>query len=353
MDKIHSPLVFFQGSDSTEYRNLISDESVIKRDYRKMMLVELALNKNPSIDKNNEREIEKVLEGLIDEKPSRLKGNNIYYPWKKELITILDEEDFVFLRTCRNRNKISIREQEILSSKTIGIVGLSVGFSVLMAIALERIAGRIKIADFDSLELSNLNRIYQPLSNLNLNKAIAAARSVSEIDPYIQVEVFEEGIIFDENMDEFFGSNTGDKIDCIIDECDSGEVKLELRKKARELGIPLIMETSDRSVLDIERYDLERNYPLLHGMLETFSQTNQYSDELKREILMSSIDFTKVSERGLSSMSEIGKSIRTWPQLGTDVLCGGASAAIAVKKILLGEQISSKRIYLDLESSIH
>jgi len=44
----------------------------------------------------------------------------------------------------------------------------------------------------------------------------------------------------------------------VIEECDSLDMKFLVREAARDRQIPVIMETSDRGVLDVERFDLER-----------------------------------------------------------------------------------------------
>ena len=52
-------------------------------------------------------------------------------------------------------------------------------------------------------------------------------------------------------------------------------------------------------------------------------------------------------------MNLIGKEIRTWPQLGSDVLSGGASVALVARKIFLGHIVESSRNYLDIESKFN
>ncbi len=62
----------------------------------------------------------------------------VYYPWNNNLVHILDEQEFVKLRTNRNCNKITSAEQETLRKKKIGIIGLSVGQSIALTLAMER-----------------------------------------------------------------------------------------------------------------------------------------------------------------------------------------------------------------------
>ena len=46
---------------------------------------------------------------------------------------------------------------------------------------MERICGEIRLADFDILELTNLNRIRTGVHNLGLSKTYSVAREISEI----------------------------------------------------------------------------------------------------------------------------------------------------------------------------
>ena len=126
---------------------------------------------------------------------------------------------------------------------------------------MEGLAGELRLADFDTLELSNLNRIPGSVLDLGVNKAVVAARRIGEIDPYLRVVTIPEGIT-PENLGSFL-----DGLDLVIEECDSLDVKLLVREAARERRIPVLMETSDRGVLDVERFDLEPDRPLFHGLL--------------------------------------------------------------------------------------
>jgi hypothetical protein len=111
----------------------------------------------------------------------------VYYPWSYRLVHLLDEPEFVELRTDRNKYKISPSEQHVLAAWRVGIVGLSVGQSVAITMALERGCGEIRLADFDSLDLSNLNRLRTGIHNLGLPKVYITAREIAEIDPFLQV----------------------------------------------------------------------------------------------------------------------------------------------------------------------
>lgn len=277
----------------------------------------------------------------------------IYYPWNYRLLHLLDEPEFIEVRTIRNRYKISQREQSELSNKTIGVIGLSVGQSACLALALERVCGHLKIADFDDLELSNLNRIRSGIHNIGIKKTTIIAREIAEIDPFLKVTCYDNGIT-DSNIDAFFEDNG--KIDLLIEECDSVDIKILARKEAKKRGLPVLMDTSDRGMMDIERFDLDKKYPILHGLIDEKWDLNILknlkSSEDKLPYILPIISIETLSSRFKASGIEIGKQITTWPQLAGEVILGGALCSNLAKRILLGHNIPSQRAFFDIEAII-
>lgn len=278
-------------------------------------------------------------------------GNWIFYPWKYTLVHILPEKDFIRVRTLRNNYKITPQEQEELSRKKVGIVGLSVGQSVALAMALERSCGEMRLADFDTLELSNLNRIKAGITSLGLEKLVIAAREISEIDPYIKLTLFDEGVHAD-NVDDFFSENG--KLDLLIDECDSFDIKILLREKAKSYQIPVMMDTSDRGMLDVERFDLEPDRKIFHGFLGDVDPSSLLNLTATQKVAfgLKITGLETLSPRMKASLLEVGQSITSWPQLASGVFLGGASVAHVGRKLLLGEPVKSGRYYVDLDELI-
>lgn len=268
-----------------------------------------------------------------------------WYPWRRTLVSIPGPAAFHRLRLDRNRNKITATEQNRFRELTIAIVGLSVGHSIAHTIALEGLCGRLRLADFDSVELSNLNRIPATLLDVGVNKAVAASRRIAELDPYLPVEVFTEGLQ-EENLGQFL-----DGIDLLVEECDSLDVKVRVREEARARGIPVIMETSDRGLFDVERFDQEPDRPLLHGLLgEIGSQALRgLSTHDKAPHVMRILQSDALSARMAASMVEIDRTVSTWPQLGGDVQLGGATVAAAIRRLGRGEELPSGRVRIDLD----
>jgi hypothetical protein len=115
-------------------------------------LKELVKSRKPNLTLNDveiAKEIELTLNGTNLEEF----GTWVYYPWNEKIVHILDEDDFIELRTSRNKYKITEEERKTLALKKIGVIGLSVGQSVSLTLAMERCFGELRIADFDELDL--------------------------------------------------------------------------------------------------------------------------------------------------------------------------------------------------------
>jgi molybdopterin/thiamine biosynthesis adenylyltransferase len=266
----------------------------------------------------------------------------VYYPWRNALVHCLSKDEFIRVRTIRNLHKITGKEQDHLANARVGIVGLSVGQSVAISLVMERICGSLRIADFDTLELSNLNRIRSSMIHQGELKTTIVAREIAEIDPFIEVSCYDKGLQAD-NIYEFL-----EGLDIVVDECDSLEMKIMLRKACREKGIAVVMDTSDSLMLDIERFDLEPNRPIFHGLLDEETPIDWSDPKQRMHALSQIIEPQKASIRAQQSLTEIGKTITTWPQLATDVAMGGAFAAKLVRQILLGDAIPSGRFRTDI-----
>lgn len=268
----------------------------------------------------------------------------IYYPWRHTLVRLLGPSGFRRLRLDRNRNKITSEEQRALSRLRIGIVGLSVGSAIAHALALEGVVGYLRLADFDDLDLSNLNRLSATVLDLGVNKATLARQRIAELDPYLPVDAWTEGV--DEaSIDDFLAG-----LDLVIEECDSFDVKVLVRDRARQRGIPVIMETSDRGLFDVERFDLEPARPLFHGLVGDLDAATVSGLSVQEKIPfgLRILQGAEISARMAASVLEVGTTVATWPQLGGDVLLGGASVVAAIRRFGLGEALPSGRVRIDI-----
>lgn len=326
--------VLLDGSDPADtetLRTLRADPAVVVLDRRAAQLADLT--------------------GMRSDVPAGVEARAetwAYYPWRRTLVGVLPATAFRRLRLDRNRNKITGPEQERLGRLRVGVVGLSVGHAVAHTLALEGLCGELRLADFDEIEVSNLNRIPATLLDVGVNKAVVASRRIAELDPYLPVRVFDEGVT-DENLAAFL-----DGLDVLVEECDSLDLKVLLREGARRRGIPVLMETSDRGLLDVERFDLDPDRPLFHGLLGDIDSTALRGLSTKDKVphVLRILGASTLSPRMAASMVEVGQSLTTWPQLGGDVALGGATIAAAVRRLGLGQPLESGRRRIDLDEEL-
>ncbi|NIG51898.1 ThiF family adenylyltransferase [Chitinophaga sp. Cy-1792] len=311
-------------------------------------LAELIKLRNPT-QRLTDQQIQEHIREYLGSTPAAQLGVWVYYPWSYRLVHILDEAEFIELRTSRNQQKITTAERNKLAGKKIGVIGLSVGQSVALALAMERLCGELRIADFDTLDLSNMNRIRTGVHNVGTRKTVLVAREIAEIDPFIVVRCYDEGIT-DDNIDGFLTENG--KLDILVEECDGLDVKILARLKARAQGIPVLMDTSDRGMVDVERFDVHPDLPILHGRVPatlTPAEVRSMEGPARMALVDSIVNFSALSPKMQLSLQEIGKTITTWPQLASAVMLGGAAIAHVCREISLGSDIHSGRYYVDLE----
>jgi len=348
--------VFYRVTNPEEkekFNDLLAKGNIYVYDEISDQLRELIKSRNP-MRKLQDEDYAQLIAQHLNGCPITDYGVWVFYPWSDRAVHILDEDEYIELRTSANKNKISIAERNKLATKKVGVIGLSVGQSVSVTLAMERICGELRLADFDSLELNNLNRIRTGVHNLGLMKVYSVAREIAEIDPYLKTVCYPEGIT-DENINSFY--TDGGKLDAVIDECDGVNVKILCRIKAKELNIPVLMEASDKGTLDVERFDLEPDRPIMHGWLEHLNLDlnvlkNLKTNEEKLPYMLPIAGFETLSLRMKASLLEMGVSLTTWPQLATAVTLGGAITADTCRRMFLNQYTDSGRYFIDMEQLV-
>lgn len=275
---------------------------------------------------------------LLDEPPRW-----VYYPWRHALVKLLGPRSFRALRLDRNRHLVTADEQERLGRLRIGIVGLSSGHAIAHMLAMAGFCGYLRLNDFDELEVPNLNRVPASVFDLGLNKATVAMRRIAELDPYLAVDHRTIGV--DQSTIADFLTD----LDVVVEQCDSLEIKLQLREHARALGIPVLMATSDRGLIDIERFDAEPGRPVFHGLMGDMSAEAMagLSTTEKLPYVLRVFDPQRISTRMGASLLEVGRTLSAWPQLAGEIAIGAATVTEAVRRIGLGLPLSSGRAQVD------
>ncbi|WP_179138037.1 ThiF family adenylyltransferase, partial [Candidatus Entotheonella palauensis] len=333
-----------------ELKNLVAtNDHIVIHDDIHSQIQELVKLRNPS-SRFTQEELSREIQAEIGTDPIDTYGVWVYYPWSHALVHVLKEEDFISVRTNRNRYKITDEEQVRLRTKKVGVIGLSVGQSVAVTIAQERSCGELRLCDFDVLELSNYNRIRTRLTHLGLRKTVSVAREIKELDPFFKVVCFHDGLTPD-NMDEFFLG--GGTLDVCIDECDDVAMKILSRIKAKKLRVPVVMEASDNCTVDVERFDLEPERPLLHGYidhLDVEKAAQLKTNEEKVPYMLAMLAPELMTNKMLASIFEINETITTWPQLASSIVYGGGICANVCRRVLLNTFTESGRHQLNVDA---
>jgi molybdopterin/thiamine biosynthesis adenylyltransferase len=259
------------------------------------------------------------------------------------VVSVLGPRAFRLLRLDRNRNLITAAELDRLGRLRIGVVGLSVGHAIAYTLAAQGLCGQLRLTDFDDLELSNLNRVPASVFDLGVNKAVVCARRIAELDPYLPVSVVPTGITV-QSVGGFL-----DGLDVVIEECDSLDAKVLIREVARTRRLAVLMATSDRGLLDVERFDIEPSRPIMHGLLGDMDTARLagLSNEDKLPYALRMTDAAQISSRMAASLIEVGKTLSTWPQLASEVALNASVVAEAVRRIGLREKLPSGRVRID------
>lgn len=352
---VSKPTIFnlSQSKEHARFEKLVKDGAIkqISDDYEEEQR-ELFGIKNPSkvYALGFEEAFQEHYRSLSATKPLSEHGRWAYFPWRYLATHILSENEYRLVRTARNQNLITKEEQEKFYNATIGIGGLSVGSSVAFAIALGGGGKRMKLADMDRLALSNTNRVLAGADRLGMLKVEMAARTIYEINPYAEIELHPEGLT-PENIEEFF-----DGLDIVIDELDNLAVKYLIREHAKKRRIAIVMaaDNGDNAVVDIERYDLDPQPEFFHGRMgEVSYEMLKGLDKFGiGKMITKHVGPENVTERMQQSLTEMGKTIVSWPQLGGAALVNGAAVAYCVRKILNGQPLEANRALVSLDEKL-
>lgn len=278
----------------------------------------------------------------------------VYFPWRNSAVRILRTDKYSALRLSRNHNLIIMDEENILKKAKIAVGGLNVGNPGAVCFALEGIGELVKLADFDPLSVSNLNRFRAGLPDIGVNKAVISARQMYEINPFLNIEIYDEGIT-SLNMESFLNSP---KVDILIEETDNLKLKINIRRMAKKLKIPVLMVTGngENVVVDVERYDVDKNLSILSGHLPekiiNKIQAIQKGKGTYEERIALARDFMGkkyLDERLVKSFEEVGKTLAGIPQLAESSFLRGAVICHFTKHTLLNHKILSGRYEVSLK----
>ena len=130
-------------------------------------------------------------------------------PTKKEWIQALDDRH-------------GIEFQKKISSTTVAVCGLG-GLGSNIAIALARAGiGKLKLIDFDKVDITNLHRQQYKINQIGMSKTEALQYNLKEINPYIEIEI--HNVYLNENN----AKNVLSGADIICEAFDNAEAKANI-----------------------------------------------------------------------------------------------------------------------------
>ncbi|MFN8580538.1 MAG: ThiF family adenylyltransferase [Gemmatimonadaceae bacterium] len=287
-----------------------------------------------------------VAAGVASTADGRLPGNWVYFPWLRQVVRTLEREDYFDLITDRNHDKITADEQRQLRTKTIGVVGLSVGGEAAVTLAQEHLCGHLVVADFDRLDLSNLNRLHSGVDELGVLKTTIVARRIARIDPYLRVTVFPQGVTA-KNVDEFL-----QPLDLLVEECDGLALKYDLRTEARARRLNIIYAADERGFLSVEPYAHALELTEFHGVVTTRPQPRSAyptASAFMRALVAWVGGWEGISQRSRASLEQIGESRSGYPQLAGEARFAAGQLAHVARRLLLGERLAPYLGQMDLD----
>jgi hypothetical protein len=185
------------------------------------------------------------------------------------------------------------------------------------------------------------------------NKAELTAYRQNLVDPYADFHVYASGIDED-NLDRFLmGGNGEPKVDLVVEEADDISLKVYLRERCRELGVPVLMMTDFGHVVATHFQDFAR--------LPTQWIASECVDDACRRLLKKCLtsgnreDLFAFVERFVGTdciRDEFGAWVRgsgeqptsSLPQSGATAMVAGGMAAKAVARYLLGHSLPPRAV---------
>lgn len=351
----YKPIILKEGnyslSDLNEFKTKFNIWKI--SDIFKSQLQELYEIQNPSTIHSSS--FKKDLEDFIGVKNKPNMGNWIYFPWSGILIHSLNESDYFDLRTNRNKLLITNEEQRKLFDACVGFVGLSIGSHFAISLAYSGISNSMKLAEFDKISTSNLNRLRAGIKDIGSAKIEFASSEIYNINPYADLDLYPDGIS-GESLVDFF--NKGKKLNLIFEAIDDFEMKIKLRLEARKQAVPVIMLTNlgDSLLVDVERFDIDKDLPLFNGLIGKTPEEILNSEITEKNKIKHAIKITDpkhLSGRILETLYEINKTLVGRPQLFSTVSMAGGFSAYLAKKLILEDNLKSGRYYIEFDNIIN
>jgi molybdopterin/thiamine biosynthesis adenylyltransferase len=227
----------------------------------------------------------------------------------------------------RNWGFLNQKEQESIREAKIVLAGCGLG-SQIAELATRMGFERFVLCDGDTVSTSNLNRQAFTIKDVGVNKAMATATIIHNINPQARVEI----------VPEFITLETVERLtkgDIIINMVDPDEVMYEINARAKEKDIPVL-------------------FPLnvgFSGFLLVFTKKSQALEEIIGGKIYGDEFYVPLLQAVLSQppqylerfYQEYGQELtkQPFPQLGVTVYLTSTLTVMTMIKIVLGYKIKT------------
>jgi hypothetical protein len=263
----------------------------------------------------------------------------VYDPVTGGVRAVLAEPDFREVLYSRTFPLIDDRDIETMRQKTVLFLGCSTNAPVAMALLSQGLGGFI-LCDFDTIELSNTNRIPATgVSSMGLSKADHLAGILLDTNPYARVRSVTEHCTLEE-LEQLIKD-----CDLVFEMTDDPLVKLESRRLAGRLGKPLCMVTGigDRPLVSCE---MPGDRPFLRDFDDREITAFADSDLAIRErfrLYIRIIGTTNLPPETMANMVLAAHGKRRYiAQHGGTAMLGGGLGAYIAREILCGRPVYSE-----------
>src|SRR5690606_2643590 len=149
---------------------------------------------------------------------------------------------------------VDIDGQEKLLAARVLIIGLGgLGSPVAMYLAAAGV-GHLMLADFDSVDLSNLQRqIVHTNARIGINKSVSAAQTLRELNPDLHIECFEE-LLDAENLVALVA-----RADVVLDCTDNFSTRFAINAACVAAKVPLVSGAAIRLEGQVSIFDARDN----------------------------------------------------------------------------------------------
>lgn len=125
--------------------------------------------------------------------------------------------------------------------KSVIVVGVGGVGSVAAEMLVRCGVGKLIIYDYDKVELANMNRLFYTPDQCGMTKVAAARKSLSFINPDVQIEDHNMNVTTVENFEKMMGhistgSLTGGPVDLVLSCVDNFQARMSINQACNELG---------------------------------------------------------------------------------------------------------------------